>query len=41
MLAPVVKDRKGEHKDILEDFRKKGFVRVRVDGEIRGLDEDI
>ena len=41
VLAPVVKDRKGEHKDILDDFRKKGFVRVRVDGEIRGLDEDI
>ena len=41
VLAPVIKDRKGEHKDILEDFRKKGFVRVRVDGEIRGLDEDI
>ena len=41
VLAPVVKDRKGEHKDILEDFRKKGFVRVRVDGEIKGLDEDI
>lgn len=41
VLAPVVKDRKGEHKDILEDFRKKGFVRVRVDGEVKGLDEDI
>ena len=33
VLAPVVKDRKGEHKDILEDFRKKGFVRARIDGE--------
>ena len=28
VLAPVVKDRKGEHKDILDDFRKKGFVRL-------------
>lgn len=41
LLAPVIKDRKGEHKGIFEDFRKKGFVRARVDGEIRDLDEDI
>ena len=41
LLAPVIKDRKGEHKGIFEDFRKNGFVRARVDGEIRDLDEDI
>ncbi len=41
ILAPVVKGRKGEHVEELESARKKGFVRVRVDGEIRTLDEDI
>ncbi len=41
LLAPVIKDRKGEHKGIIEDFRKNGFVRARIDGEIRDLDEDI
>lgn len=41
ILAPVVKDRKGEHLKIFEDLQKKGFVRVRVDGEVLSLDEDI
>lgn len=41
LLAPVVRDRKGEHKQIFEELSNKGFARVRVDGEIRGLDEDI
>ena len=41
LLAPIIKDRKGQHKDVLEDLKNKGFVRVRVDGEIRDLDEDI
>lgn len=41
ILAPVVKDRKGEHHKIFEDLKKKGFVRVRVDGEVINLDEDI
>ena len=40
VLAPLVKDRKGEHQRILEDLRRAGFVRVRVDGEIRDLSED-
>ena len=40
VLAPVVKDRKGEHKQVFEDLRNKGFVRVRVDGEIRDLEEN-
>ncbi len=40
ILAPVVKDRKGEHHKIFEDLKKKGFVRVRVDGEISNLDTD-
>ena len=41
ILAPIVRDKKGQFKDVLEDLRNKGFVRVRVDGEIRDLDEDI
>ena len=41
ILSPIVKDRKGQHKDVLQDLRNKGFVRVRVDDEIRELEEDI
>lgn len=41
VLAPVVKDRKGEHQKILDDLRKRGFVRVRVDGELVSLEDDI
>ena len=41
ILSPIVNDRKGQHKDILDDLRNKGFVRVRVDGEIHDLEEDI
>ena len=38
LLAPVVQDRKGEHRDILEDLRAQGFVRARVNGEVIELD---
>jgi len=41
ILAPVVSGRKGEHAKLLADIRKQGFVRVRVDGEIRDLSEPI
>jgi len=41
VLAPLVSDRKGEHKRILDDLRKAGYVRARIDGEIRDLDERI
>jgi excinuclease ABC subunit A len=41
LYAPVVRDRKGEHKKELDDLRRGGFVRVRVDGELRELTEDI
>lgn len=41
ILAPLVKDRKGEHKKVFEDIRKAGFVRVRVNGEIFDVNEDI
>jgi len=39
IVGPVVRGRKGEFKDLLEDFRKRGFVRVRVDGETYELDK--
>ncbi|HNR25576.1 MAG TPA: excinuclease ABC subunit UvrA, partial [Methanobacteriaceae archaeon] len=41
VLAPVVKDRKGEHQKVLDDLRKRGYVRVRVDGKLASLEEDI
>ncbi|MFY9417351.1 MAG: excinuclease ABC subunit UvrA [bacterium] len=41
VLAPIVRGRKGEHKKILADLHKQGFVRVRIDGEIRELGTDI
>ena len=41
LMAPVVRDRKGEYKDVFEDARKKGFVRVQVDGQVRDLSETI
>ncbi|MCD7781608.1 MAG: excinuclease ABC subunit UvrA [Methanosphaera sp.] len=41
LLAPVVKDKKGMHKKVLDNYKQKGFVRARIDGEIRSLDEDI
>ncbi|MBI2957908.1 MAG: excinuclease ABC subunit UvrA [Chloroflexi bacterium] len=40
VLAPLVKDRKGEHLAVFEDLRKAGFVRVRVDGAIHDLSDD-
>ncbi|WP_126428678.1 excinuclease ABC subunit UvrA [Brevibacillus marinus] len=41
ILAPLVQGRKGEHVKLLEDIRKEGYVRVRVDGEVRDLSEEI
>jgi excinuclease ABC subunit A len=40
ILAPIIKDRKGEHVKVFEDLKKKGFIRVRVDGEISGIDQE-
>jgi excinuclease ABC subunit A len=39
--APVVRDRKGEYRDVFEELRRDGFTRVKVDGEQRLLEEDI
>lgn len=41
LLAPVVRGRKGEHVKLLEDAKKSGYVRVRVDGIIYDLSEEI
>ncbi len=41
ILAPVVRDRKGEYRKELEGFRKQGFVRARIDGALRELSEEI
>ncbi len=41
IMAQVVRGKKGEHKKILEHIRKEGYVRVRVDGEVLDVNEDI
>jgi excinuclease ABC subunit A len=39
LLAPVVNERKGEHVQILEDLRNRGFIRARINGEVYELDD--
>jgi excinuclease ABC subunit A len=39
LLAPVVKDRKGEHAQVLDELKGKGFVRARIDGRVAELDD--
>ena len=39
ILSPLLAERKGEHKDILEDLRRRGYVRVRIDSEVYRLDK--
>jgi len=41
VLAPLVRDRKGEYQQVFEDVKKAGFVRVRVDGEVHDVSEEI
>ncbi len=41
ILAPVARERKGEYASVLDDARREGFVRVRVNGEVVDLDESI
>ena len=38
ILSPIVENRKGEHKDRLEDLKKQGYARVRVDGVVQGFE---
>ena len=40
IMAPVVRQRKGEHAKVIERIRKEGYTRLRVDGELVSLDED-
>ena len=41
ILAPIARERKGEFKKEILDIKRKGFVRARIDGEVRSLDEEI
>jgi excinuclease ABC subunit A len=41
LLAPLVRHQRGEHKQVFEDVRRAGFVRVRVDGDVREIEESI
>ena len=41
VLAPVVRGRKGEYTKLIQDVRKKGYVRVRIDGEVMEINDDI
>lgn len=41
IISPVIRGKKGEHKKELERIRKAGFVRVRIDGEIMDVDDEI
>lgn len=41
ILAPVVRQRKGQHEKVLQQARKSGYVRVMIDGHMYGLDEEI
>ncbi|MBR5508150.1 MAG: excinuclease ABC subunit UvrA [Clostridia bacterium] len=41
ILAPVIRDKKGEHAKVIEDAKKNGYVRVRIDGNVKDLAEPI
>ncbi|HNR66399.1 MAG TPA: excinuclease ABC subunit UvrA, partial [Atribacterota bacterium] len=41
ILSPIIRAKKGEHKQVIEDIRKKGFIRLRVDGKMVDMDDDI
>lgn len=41
IIAPVVRGKKGEYRDLFEDFRKKGYIRLKVDGKIYSIDDEI
>jgi excinuclease ABC subunit A len=41
ILSPLIRDRKGEHQQIFDDARRAGFVRVRIDGQVHDLGEDV
>lgn len=41
IIAPVVRGKKGEYRELFEEFRKKGYIRVKVDGQIYSIDDEI
>jgi len=41
LMAPLIRDRKGEHRKVLEDVRRFGLVRVRVNGEVHDVEEEL
>ena len=41
ILAPVISGRKGEYRELFDKLQKEGYVRIRLDGEVRALDEEI
>lgn len=41
LLAPLVRERKGLHQKVIEDVRRAGFVRARIDGQVHDLEEDL
>ncbi|RPF54378.1 excinuclease ABC subunit UvrA [Aquisalibacillus elongatus] len=41
ILSPVVSGRKGEHEKVLSDLKKEGYIRLRIDGEMREINEEI
>ncbi len=41
LLAPVVRDQRGEHRQVLDDARRNGYARVRIDGTVYRLDEEL
>ena len=41
LLAPVVRDQRGEHRQVLDDARRSGYARVRIDGTVYRLDEEL
>ena len=41
IMAPVVHGKKGTHQDLIENLRKEGYTRIRINGEVKSLDEEI
>ena len=41
ILSPVVRGRKGEYRDLIQEFKREGFIRARVDGNLVELDQDL
>lgn len=41
ILAPIIRGKKGEHRKLIEDLKKSGFVRIRVDGEVMDINDEI